>query len=371
MKKICFFVGNLNLSGGTERVSTSIANALQQNGYHVFMLNLWQGENPFFSLHSAIENHQLFSQKKSFVKNYVQVVLSLRKFIQANDIDILVDVECMLAMFSVPALWRFKVHHICWEHFHFKQDLGKKTRNWSRQLALVFAHDIVVLTERDKNFWQKGQWKFFSFFTKLFSKRANVQVIHNPSPYQNIQSFVQIENKIFLSVGRLTYQKGFDLLLAAWAKAVTQMPKGWRLQIVGSGEDQETLQKLTKHLKIEDSVLFLGNTSQIQDFYQQASFYCLSSRFEGLPMVLLEAQSFGLPVIAFDCDCGPAEIITENQNGFLCPPQTIDALSEKIILASQLNKAKYTKMSMSAKKNTQRFELENILLRWIDLLEST
>ena len=92
MKKICFFTGNLNLSGGTERVCSTIANALQEQGYEVSVINLHEGEKPFFPLHKEINNKQLFSKRVSFSKNYIQVVKKLRSFCKTNSIDTLVIV---------------------------------------------------------------------------------------------------------------------------------------------------------------------------------------------------------------------------------------------------------------------------------------
>ncbi|WP_257008436.1 hypothetical protein [Haemophilus haemolyticus] len=103
MKTICFFCGNLNNAGGTERVATSIANALAEKGYNILMLNLWEGDKPFFYLNKKIKSSQLYSQRVSFSKQYLQTILKLRIFLKENKVDTLVVVESMLSLFSLPA----------------------------------------------------------------------------------------------------------------------------------------------------------------------------------------------------------------------------------------------------------------------------
>ena len=227
MKKICFFTGNLNLSGGTERVCSTIANALQEQGYEVSVINLHEGEKPFFPLHKEINNKQLFSKRVSFSKNYIQVVKKLRSFCKTNSIDTLVIVESMLALFSVPALAGLGIKHICWEHFNFNVDLGQKKRRFARQLAARFCDWVVVLTEQDCAYWLQHS-----------RHKGQIVAIPNPLPFpiQDAHTPSQ-ESRIVLSVGRLTPQKGFDLLLAAW-KEVAPFAPLWRLRIIGDGEDR-------------------------------------------------------------------------------------------------------------------------------------
>ncbi|WP_261863585.1 glycosyltransferase [Psychrobacter sp. JCM 18900] len=111
-----------------------------------------------------------------------------------------------------------------------------------------------------------------------------------------------------MAVGGLTQIKGFDMLLEAWVQVNSSMPD-WKLVIVGEGEDRNKITGFIERAKLTESVCLVGNTSHISRYYEQAEIFCLSSRFEGFPMVLLETLAFGLPVVSFDCDTGPAEIL--------------------------------------------------------------
>src|SRR5690606_30927743 len=122
------------------------------------------------------------------------------------------------------------------------------------------------------------------------------------------------ESKSIIAIGRYTFQKGFDKLIEIWNQFVKEyrIPSGWKLQIIGQGEDQELLERLIKKYELKN-VELVGPTSNIGLYYSEASFLVMTSRFEGLPMTLIEAQSYGLPIISFDCLTGPSEVLN-NKN---------------------------------------------------------
>ena len=120
-----------------------------------------------------------------------------------------------------------------------------------------------------------------------------------------------------LAVGRLQLQKGFDLLLQAWQSVLRQMPEA-RLRIVGGGPLGAELAALATTLGVAASVEFTAPTDRIEALYREAAVFVLSSRYEGMPLALLEAQALGVPAVAFDCPTGPREILSE-ATGVLVP----------------------------------------------------
>lgn len=358
MKKICFLIGNLNNSGGTERVTTLIANALAEKKYQVSILNLTNGRQPFFELVPSIKTYSLYPEKISFKKNFLGAVWLIRRFVTQNQIDTLVVVDSISCVFTVPALFGLKVKHICWEHFNFKNNNGVKFRDYGRKLAAKYCDYIVTLTQRDKELWEKGLKKI----------NAKIVAIANPVSYEDIENIPSLEYKTVLAVGRLTHVKGYDLLITAWAKVAQQVPD-WKVVIVGSGEEEIMLKQMAKSLGVDDSIIFAGQQKNIDTFYRQASFFCMSSRFEGLPMVLLEAQSYGLPIVAFDCDTGPAEIICE-KSGILVENLNIQLLANQLLLATKMSVNQYCAMSNSALLNSKKYHIDNIVNHWVGLLES-
>lgn len=358
MKKICFFIGNLNQAGGTERVSSVIASELQHRGYQIHMLSLQCGDQPFFELADGIEVSQLFTTAGRGMLRLPLAIVKLRRYLQKNQIDILIDVESMLALYALPAVIGLKVRHICWEHFNYNVDLGKASRRLARKLAARFADDVVTLTERDKQLW----------LSKTTCK-ANITAIPNPVTISLPADINPHKEKLFLAVGRLTYQKGFDLLLQAWAQVAPLHPD-WRLRIVGDGEDKAMLEQLRRDLNIEVSTELVPKTTNIAAHYQQAAFFVMSSRFEGLPLVLIEAQAYGLPIVSFDCDTGPAEIIKHGETGLLCEAGNVSALFDKMTNAVNCfsNGVIYKSFSVASIANRKGFSVDSIINKWSDLL---
>lgn len=356
MKRICFLIGNLDDSGGTERVATLIANELVKMNYNVSLISLAGGRYPFFELDDNIRTHSLYSNKVSFKTNFFGVVYKLRNFVKNNEIDSLVVVDSISCIFTVPALYGLKINHICWEHFNFNVNLGAKSRDLGRRLAARYCDYVVTLTKRDKQLWEQG----------LKNIKARIIPISNPTPYENTNHTPSLEYKTVLAMGRLTYQKGFDLLIDAWA-LVCENNSDWTLRIVGSGEDENDLKIQTKSLGIENRVDFLSATKDVKKYYTTSSFYCLSSRFEGLPMVLLEAQAFGLPIVSFDCDTGPSEVVSHGKNGFLVKEPNIINLSQSILKLID-SEYLYHKMIANTRSSSKTFSKDMIIEKWKEII---
>ncbi|GAC33483.1 glycosyltransferase family 4 protein [Paraglaciecola polaris] len=358
MKKICFFINNMGYSGGTERVTSVIINQLCNDGFEVHVVNLNGSDEPFFSLNHAVVYSSLSNVSGGGVKNFFKTVLNLRNYLKKHSIATLVDVESMLAIYAVPAVLFLGINHIVWEHFNYHVDLGRKIRRLARHLAALFADNIVTLTERDKHFWLKGA-----------CCRAVITAIPNPVSFGVSLNKADITNKVFLSVGRLTDQKGFDLLLESWQEVVKFYPD-WKLKIVGSGDKGDSLKSLAFNLGLADSVVLIPATPNIQEHYMNASIYVMSSRFEGFPMVLLEAMHFGLPIVSFDCDTGPRELIEPGITGWLAKPEDINSLSEVMINAINAfgDTDFYSEISFNAVTRARLFSVYSAVGKWKNLL---
>ena len=356
MKKICFLIGNINHSGGTERVTTLIANKLAIDN-QIFILSLSCGDNPFFEQESTIINSSLFTEAISMKSHFVSAISKIRKYLIHNKIDTLIVVDSISCVFTVPACYGLKINHICWEHFNLKVNLGSRFRDIGRWMAANWCDSIITLTERDKGFWDER----FNL-----GHSGKVIAIANPSPYELQDNQPSLEDKSILCVGRLTYQKGFDLLIPAWAKIFSQLP-GWKVTIVGSGEDEQMLKKMAESLGVTESIIFAGQQKDMDQFYRKASFFCMSSRFEGLPMVLLEAQSYGLPIVAFDCDTGPSELVCVG-TGMLIPKDNIPKLAKVILDMANMDTQTYEKMSSNAFISANAFSLDKIYLSWVKII---
>jgi glycosyltransferase involved in cell wall biosynthesis len=158
------------------------------------------------------------------------------------------------------------------------------------------------------------------------------------------------------------------MLIDAWALINKKCPD-WMLNIYGQGEWKEMLVEKIAALNLQEVVVLHGVSMKIADEYKRSSFYVMSSRFEGLPMVLIEAMSFGLPVISFDCEFGPSEIVTDGVDGYLVEPNNIEELANRICFLIE-NEDKRKLMGQQAIINVRRFDKETVMQQWLNLFDS-
>ena len=189
-----------------------------------------------------------------------------------------------------------------------------RVRTWQLVQAVRPLERLVVLTERDKTQWQQAGC-------------TNVVCIPNPCSINHQFEIINHKSPILLAVGRLHEQKGFDLLLQAW-QPIEQAHPEWTLRIVGEGDKHAALEAQIRGLGLQHAVL-AGQTADVVKEYRQASLFVLSSRYEGLPLALIEAMWCGLPCVAFDCPHGPAELLAEDR-GWLVPNGDIAVLQQQL-----------------------------------------
>ena len=220
----------------------------------------------------------------------------------------------------------------------------------TRQLvqAVKPLERLVVLTEHDKTDWQKAGC-------------TNVVVIPNPCSLDGAEMPVSSKKNEVLAVGRLHEQKGFDLLLQAWREVEKKHPE-WTLRIVGEGPKRAALEQQIQTLGLKHAVL-AGLASSIADEYAQASLFVLSSRYEGLPLALIEAMWSGLPCVAFDCPHGPAELLADGR-GWLVANGDIQALAAQIdyAISHEEEAAGYGRRAQAYAQRT--YGEERIMERW-------
>lgn len=210
---------------------------------------------------------------------------------------------------------------------------------------------FVVLTEEDKRQWLELN---------------NIISIPDPLTFYPEQ-VSSLKNKRVIAVGRYVYQKGFDLLLKVWSIIEKRYPD-WELVIFGSG-NREPYECLMNELSIDGSRCHLnGPSSNIQQEYMNSSIFAFTSRFEGFGMVLVEAMSCGLPVISFDCPCGPHDIITDDEDGLLVQNGNVSAYVHKLSLLMD-DASLRQRMSTAGRKNVERFKMEHIGDSWKKLFE--
>ena len=240
-----------------------------------------------------------------------------------------------------------------WEHQHFAHHTP------SRQAAIRARYPsldgLVVLTDRDRHDYDG----VLGGATRLVSIPNAVPALPGARS--------TTENPVVVAAGRLSPQKGYDMLIRSWA-AVAEREPDWTLRICGDGPKRERLQRLVVRSDLANHVLLLGEVKRIERQFEHASLFVLSSRFEGFPMVLIEAMSKGLPIVSFDCPTGPAEIIDHGVNGLLVPEGDEAALADALVELMR-DPQRRRRMGAAAVEKAATYSMDAIGPRWDDLLE--
>ena len=341
-----------------ERVLAIKANWLASHGYTIIVATTDQRGLPHaFQMDPSIEFHDLginydenngghlISKLLAFPLKQYRHRKRLKKLLYQIKPDVTVSMFCnevsILPGIKDGSKKVLEVHFSRFKRLQYgRHGLWSVVDVWRNKHDEVLAKRFdrfVVLTKEDKGYW---------------GNLDNIRVIPNPRTFVFDRSS-SLDSNTVLAVGRYSYQKGYDLLLKAWGMIDTD---GWTLRIAGSGDPIEGC----------PSNVILGPSNNIAEEYQNAAFLVLSSRYEGLPMVLLEAQAAGLPAVSFACKCGPKDVITDGVDGILVPEGDVEGLAfgmKKLMEDIHLRK----KMGSAAFDNSGRFDKEKIMALWESL----
>lgn len=359
--KIVFVTGSQGWGGGVERACANLANQLAETGeYCIVILSSMAGLRSTFSLHDDIVLEEVYPTQRSIQLIAPAFLWRLRRKLRQHDPDIIVVVESFLSAFVIPAAFGLHARLINWEHFNADVTLGTPLRRIARKMAAHWCSHVVVLTQSDKRRWQEKY--------SIDEDRISVIYNMNPLPHACVKRDVESQPTV-LAVGRLSYEKGFDMLLDAWSCIPEEIRHGWRLKIVGEGDERPALLMHAKKIDITAQVMLPGRRDNMAAEYMNADIFVLSSRFEGFGLSLLEAMTFGLPVAAFDCPDGPREMIENDVNGCLVPPLDVDHLAATLskLMTSADDR---TRLGKKARLTVERFNPEAIVSQWLPLLQS-
>ena len=355
VKSIVFFIQNMSRPAGSERVTSILANELVKRGYTVSIVSICGNNTSFYSLDKSIKMYTILEKEDvNNRKEFFNVLKGLKKYYKKNKPDLVIDIFAALSIYTILLKRKFNFKNLTWEHFNYKVNTGMN--KIGRKLAVRFSDQIVTLTEADKEFYEADN--------KI---KGSIDYIYNPSPYQDV--VLDKERKTYImSVGRLTYQKGFDRLIKVWS--LVEPLTDWQLMIFGEGEDRETLQNQINEAGLK-GIKLMGAVKNIDEYYKQASIYVSTARYEGLPMTMIEAQSFGLPIITFDYDTGPREMVTDGTNGAIVVRDDEDTMIGQcadlllVLMKNDERRASYENEAIIAAK---RFTTDEIMKKWTIIL---
>ena len=377
--KLIYLIAGVYRSAGMERVLSLKASALRSAGHEVVIVTTEQrGQEPVFNLGEFRRidlgiNYELTSGAGFLRKAISHPFKQLRHFRRLSATLQQEKADIVVSMFDgdAPLTWKIKdgSRKVLEVHFsHFKKlQYGRKgiwalADKWRTMMDVLTASHydkFVVLTKEDKKYWEEDY--------RRFGLKNNIVCIPNPRTFTPGDFPALAKKKMVLAAGRYTYQKGFDILVEAWAKIAGEFPD-WELRIAGDGEDGDALRALAGKSGASGSII-LGKDNDIKALYSQAALYAMTSRYEGLPMVLLEAQAAGLPIVSVKCKCGPLDVVRGGIDGLLVNEGDTDAFAaalKELINDEELRK----NMGRAALENSERFSEPVIMQKWADLFSS-
>lgn len=360
-----------------EKILTDKVNYLSDKGYEITIVTTEQkGRDIVYPLHSSVKTIDLDvgyedNNEGTFLSKFVNYPIKQKKHkdllsevLYKEHPDVAVSMFCgeerFLADIKDGSRKIIEVHFSRFKRIQYSRKgiwgLSDRIRSFVDAKVIGKFDKFVALTQEDLEYW---------------GNPSNGIVIPNfVSSYPDTAS--DLSAKTVLAVGRLSYQKGFDRLITAWKNVCDACldvgGDGWILRLVGDGECMDNLKQQALDLGIEKRVVFSGQQKDMDKVYRDASILALSSHYEGMPMVLMEAQAYGIPIVSFDCKCGPKDIVANNVDGFLVKEGDVDGLADAI---TELIKNEQLRMDMGlkAREHSLEWDKKSIMDKWQKVLE--
>lgn len=341
-------------AGGTEHVVNLVANHWVRRGCTVTLITLEPPDaKPYYALDPKISIERLGLPPQRAAKLMAGVLVlkrihRLRSAIRRSQPDFVLSFLTRTNVLTLLATTGLAVPVIVSERNNPALQPFGPIWKWAQRRLYPRAFGLVTMT--------KGALDYFP--EKM---RGRGWVIANavdlPREWQKRRG-----NNILTAVGRLTRQKGFDLLIEAFARIATRHPE-WKLVIWGEGDDRKSLEALRDALDLKDRVELPGVTQRPGLWVETADVFVLSSRYEGWGIVLLEAMAAGLPVVSFACEWGPSDMVKHGEDGILVPRNDVDALAEA--LSRMLGDGELrSRLATNAEASAKRYLPERILSQW-------
>jgi glycosyltransferase involved in cell wall biosynthesis len=370
---IVYCLDSINGIGGIQRVTVIKANALAEiPGNEVWVIVADSSGRRMFELSPTVHLIDLsvnyyeddwkskwYVLKGVFVKRQTHKK-RLAAWLNRIRPDIVVSIG-QSEKFFLP---RIKGNWATIREFHFVRGYRRKTaKSWFEKTSALVGDmlDLITLRNYDRIVLLTQEDR-----VRNWGKMARISVIPNPSTIC-LTYRALLEEKRVIAVGRLSYQKNYASMIRAFSLVAKRFPE-WRLDVYGDGDEKESLTRLITKLSLNGNVNLLGISRNVCEEMLLSSVFVLSSRFEGMSLVLIEAMTCGVPVVSYACPCGPQDIISDGVDGYLVPVGDEKLLAERIcrlIEDAELRK----RMGAAAFERSKEFSIEKIIPMWMDLFE--
>lgn len=359
--KLLYLVPSVNNSGGVAKtIAVKSDYFIERWGYEVHIVTQNSGfQNPFFQFHPKIFWHDI-PQNGKYLGAAIQYRKQIREQLRQIQPDVILVADNGLKAYLLPFLIGNNIPLVFEAH-------GSKYVREEPFLVPIFSKLKFALMVKVKE-WGVKRFKVLVTLNAESAREWDKESIIIPNPLSLISgSKSTLQTKKVLAVTRNSHEKGIDRLLMIW-KAIAQKHTDWILEVYGVLGFEKDWLPMVKHLNIENSVRFHPPTHNIANCYTEASVFVMTSRTEGMGLVLLEAMASGLPCIAYDCPIGPRSIISDGVNGFLVEDGNVQAFVQKLeLLIEEVSLRK--KLGENAFESVSKYDLDTIMWQWKAMLE--
>lgn len=355
-RRVCFAIYDYNSYGGVETVGVNLANAFSSE-YIVYYLGI-TGDLKIepSGLHESVKKVCLLPkdhQNERLRKQARDTFRPLRQFLKREKMDLLVILSHYPAFLAASVRPFVKTKFIFCDHGALINQWNDRKTRTMRLIASKVCDRTVVLTKKTRD----------DYIERFHIKPEKIDCIYNWIEASNVDSKqYDIFSRKFISVGRLSKEKGFDQLIKAFHHVIKKHPD-WSLDIYGDGDEEAYLRSQITELELENSIALKGKCDTMRSCYKDYAAYVMPSYREGLPITLLEAKINKLPIVSFDVNTGPREIVRNGIDGILVEPTNIEALANAMCRLIE-NEEERAFFSNNAKGNLGQFEKQNILPLW-------
>lgn len=359
-RRILWVISSLS-AGGAERMISELANEFTERGHLVAVLTMSAREGDHYLLDKRVERIALdviwdsHSPWQRLTGNLRRSWM-IRRAIRSYRPDVVVSFIEQNNVRVLAALIGSGIPVIVSERIDPRRHAVGRVWNLARRLLYPFAARVVVQTDGVAGWARK------------MVRSMRLRVISNCVRTLPMPPLIEDRDpNTILAVGRLAWQKGFDILLHAFAQSGL-VDKGVRLVILGDGLERKRLENLARELGLNHAVAMPGVVPNPEIWMGLATVFVLPSRYEGFPNALLESMSMGCPAIAADCDSGPREIIRHGENGWLVPVEDASSLAEALSLLFGAPNLR-ARLGAAAVKVRDRYSKDVIVSQWNSLID--
>ncbi len=359
MKKLCFVCFNIEDMGGINRVVSGLCNEFCKN-HLVHIVSICDtGKKCYYSLNSEVKIYKINNLPEDRIRNIViKSFMNLKKYFSDNKFDIIFMEGHYIPPIVLLIKFFTKSKFVFCDHGALSNQLNDKKATFFRKIASKYSDKVIVLTDSTKK-------EYMDKFKINSEKIISIPNFIDEDIFKYRGKYNE-NSKLILSSGRLTREKGFEMIPNIGEKIFDKYPD-WQWHIYGDGPEYESIQRKIANKKMEKHIILKGFADNMYKKYNEYGIFVLPSYREGFALVLLEAKANSIPMVSFDCVAGPSEIINDNMDGYLVPCYNEKVMSEKICALIEDNELR-SHFSQNCLIDIDKFDKKVIIKKWEDII---